>query len=325
MDALSMKLSQIAVELPTAGNVAKSNVIFPFRQIATRQVSQGVPSGLKELDAIIGNFGFGEYSLITGFSGGGKSLTTMHTAKNAALLGFKSTFLSLEEPAENVTQRLYADVFNISYSDLHKGRVMLMDLEQRLNNLDDVQKQLVQNIAIVGLHDHGAVSYKVMQHELEKLADMGHATDLVIADQLENMVPVHTTKTMSGWEKLETCGKEFNDLTHMKIRDTKPFAGILVHQVNGKLKETFTREDLAGFKGLDKPADNMFGIGRANQMIEEVNLFSLKCRHSKNFAIKYQVDFEHMRYKEKLSFKQYEKPKEEQQAQVNPMLQWTTS
>lgn len=319
LDELTKKLNQIAVELDVSTGNGVSHVINPVDQIIRKPITTRISSGLRELDKVHGGWGYGEYYLMLGYPGGGKSLSGIHYVKSAALQGFKSVYFTLEEPYYDVVQRLYADIFDIDYSALHKGQANF-ELEEAMRKLDPVKKALLSNIRFIDLRDKAPCSVKILQFELEKLADSGFLVDVVVTDQMDYLTS-YQDSSLTGWELYNKVNFEYDLFTHTKIGGEKPFVGILNHQVNGKLKEFFTREDINGLKSMDKPTDGCFGYGRANQMSDEINLFSLKSRHSKNFAIKYKVDFAHMRYVEKISFQEMNQVEELVTPTQNPMTQ----
>lgn len=309
IDTLKDRLNQIAVELNVQSSENQCEVISPFERIVRKSIVDRIPIGLEEIDAAVGGIGFGEFAIVLGYSGGGKSALMCHTAKHAAQLGYKPLILSLEEPAVDICNRFYASVFEIDYTKLHHGKALL-ELEDAFAYMNEMEKKQLENILVDDVRALAPASVIDLIGRLEYLAS-GKDRDpfipnIVFVDQMDYLSAID--RSLTGWEMYSKVAFEFDmEFSQYKIQDTYPFAAWLNHQVGGKLKPTFTRQEIQGFKAIDKPADLVMGIGKSDPKDEWVNIFSLKSRHSKNFEVKYKTDLSHMKFLDRLSFRETDK------------------
>ena len=298
VERLITEFSKLAIEFESRVDVkGESTVINPFQKLVKKKSHSGLMTGFSGIDTMTGGIGLGTYNLLMGYSGCGKTALTTNILKHWALSGIPAVFFSLEEPGDDITQRVYSQTFRIPYTSLYKG-ASDFELEQAFRDMDEMMREVyMKNMRIIDARDESPISYIKLQNKLEDLAQTeGFVASGVIVDQLEFIEPVF--KCDSAWQKEDQCSKEMDALSHYKIGSKAGFGLIVNHQAKGKVSKTFTREQISGFKGIIKPADNAFGIGRVDERSDEFCAFSLKTRHSKGFEVDMVGDLEFMTFKE---------------------------
>jgi RecA-family ATPase len=237
-----------------------------------------------------------ELGLILGHSGSGKTAMGIYSALQNAKQFRNVLYLSLEEPGENICQRLYSNVFRIPYTDLHKGNAFAQkDLNAAWPNIPARDRRALQHLRVHDLRDAAPVTAKYIKNYLDKLyQEQGYHPDLVYIDQMDYMSTGE--KYDSAWQKYEKVAFEVKDLTNHLIGGQHMFSVWMLHQAGGKMTKSYTNADITGFKGVIKPADMVLAIGRDSAQDSIVSIFSLKSRHAKNFKFDYLAELEFMNF-----------------------------
>ena len=222
-------------------------------------------------------------------------------AVKMAMVGRKVVYLSLEEAYEDICNRLYSSVYKVSYTSLHSGSAY-MELEQKFNSLEDLdadrKRLLTENLCVIGLKDKTPMNTLQIFKELEnKYEETGFIPDIVELDQMQFLTPQSTTKGEQAWTMESRVSRECDQLSHRQIGG-QHFGLLVNHQARGKLKKTFSSEDISGFKGIMQPTDLVMGIGREGPMSVDFEVFSLKSRHSNNFSVPLVGNLEFMEFLE---------------------------
>ena len=294
---LQKELSKLAIDFPEleSDTATKSILTNPFDVAVVKEAFLGVRLGFPTLDAITGGIGLGEYVLLLGFSGCGKSLMGTNIVRNIGKAGRRVLFLSAEEEAPDIFQRIYAQQFRINYSELHQGRIPKDKLQALIDNIEpEILETLRKNIKIVDLKAEAPINTNKIKAKLEQFAKEGFIPELVIIDQLEFLEVNEKLANEPAWKAEDRKSDECDLLSHHLIAGEHKFGLIVLHQVNGNPKRTFNRTDIAGFKGIINPADTVLGIGRENVTSDEFCIFTLKSRHSKNFELDFFGELEYM-------------------------------
>jgi hypothetical protein len=296
-DLMYQNMQSLMVDLHTDEFAAAAVKIHPFAApvFKTHQELMGV--GLQELDERMHGLGLGEYGIIVGFSGGGKTVLGCNIVSNNASVGFPSQFISLEADEVEISQRFYSKFFEIPYSELHKGGANIQ-LEEAFKDpaLESRRQNLARNLSLIGLKGQTPITadqvYQVMVNNYETT---GFAPMVVVLDQLQFVEPRAIQKGMKDWEIEKRVSAELDELSHKTIGGQK-FCLWVLHQAKGKLKRCFSRDDIDGFKGVIHKPDLVMGIGRDSEKTNECDIFSLKVRHCPDFNITYNTDFQYMRF-----------------------------
>jgi len=101
-----------------------------------------VPCGLHTIDGpMCGGHGIGEYGIICGITGLGKTTLGINMCWGAARLGHNAAMATLELPESKIMDRLYANICNIPYSRIRSGdggdkRAVKQEVEDFMSSYD---------------------------------------------------------------------------------------------------------------------------------------------------------------------------------------------
>jgi len=295
-DELAQALTKIAVDLSADEAYAKASIVNPFQQIIKKSIYQMVGTGLRRLDVSLGGgIGYGEFGLIIGFSGSGKTLMSTLMSKNAAIAGKKSAYFSFEESHEDLANRYYSQVYKIPYGELRSG-AGYSELEEKFNNEYDAdyRRLLIENLRLFAMKGSGHMKPSaILELLIRNYEETGFIPDVVYVDQLQFLEPEKRFKQDQSWGIEKRIAEDFDSVSHQKIGD-RLVAWWLNHQAKGKVKLRFTRDDIDGFKGIIHKPETVIGIGRENERSDDFLIFSLKSRHSKGFELPYKGVLEYM-------------------------------
>jgi len=279
----------------TTGGIREFN---PFDELVLVEQQECLMTGFPAVDMHARGLNYQELGLILGHSGSGKTAMAVFSAIQNAKQFRKVLYLSLEEPAENICNRVYSNIFRISYTDLHKGSSFAkQDLRTAYPNMACRDREAMRNLKIHDLRDATPLTAKYIQNYLDKLyEDTGYHPDLVYIDQMDYLTT--TAKYDAEWQKYAKVAFEVDDLCNHLIGGEHPFSVWLLHQAGGKMTRKFTNAEISGFKGILKPVDMALAIGRDSAQDTVVSIFSLKSRHAKNFQFDYLAELEFMNFEQ---------------------------
>jgi hypothetical protein len=279
----------------STGGVREFN---PFDELVLVEHKESLMTGFPAVDAVARGLNYQEFGLILGHSGSGKTAMAAFSAIQNAKQFRKVLYLSLEEPAENICNRVYSNIFRIPYTDLHKGSTFAkQDLRTAWDNISPRDKQALRNLKIHDLRDATPLTARYIQNYLDKLyEDTGYHPDIVYIDQMDYLTT--TEKYDAEWQKYAKVSFEVDDLCNHLIGGEHMFSVWLLHQASGKMTRKFTNGEISGFKGILKPTDMALAIGRDSSQDKIVSIFSLKSRHAKNFQFDYLAELEFMNFEQ---------------------------
>lgn len=271
----------------------------PFQDLVTVEQKESLGTGFIAIDSKARGLNYQEFGLILGHSGSGKTAMAIYSALQNAKRYRKVLYLSLEEPAENICNRVYSNMFRIPYTDLHKGCPFAkQELTEAFKNMSAVDKLACSNLKILDMRDVTPLTAQYIQNFLDKkYEDEGYHPDLVYIDQMDYLST--NAKYDAEWQKYNKVAFEVDDLSNHLIGGMHPFSIWLLHQAGGKMTKQFTNAEISGFKGILKPVDMALAIGRDSAQSDIVNIFSLKSRHAKNFQCEHFAELEYMNFEQK--------------------------
>ncbi|RTL07783.1 hypothetical protein EKK58_01160 [Candidatus Dependentiae bacterium] len=277
--------------------------VSPFEKILKKDVLSMISTGFTKLDAALGGgLGYREFGIIIGHSGGGKTAMGTSIARGAAMSGKKVIYCSMEEQKEDIANRMYADVFEVDYTSLHNGSGY-MTLEQKVAEYTDARRMqlLKDNLRVLNLKGMTPMKSRALKQLVDEYAvKNGFMFDLLVVDQLQFMEPEEVRAGEQDWQREGRVAKELDEMSHQPIGDTQHhFAMWVLHQAKGKVKIYFTTDEIAGFKGIVHKPETVLGIGRDGPTSQDFEIFSMKCRHAKNFRQPMFGDLSFMRFIEK--------------------------
>ena len=293
--ALTTQLNQIKFQIDTATSSDGVKVYYPFRDLIFKTQSRLIGTQITKLDDKIKGLLLGEYALLVGFSGGGKSTVGTNIVCNCAEIGMNSSYISCEETHDNMAQRFYSKAYRIPYAAL-RGGTANYELEAKKAEYEAKMGNNLANclnlISVKGVTDITPdFLHSKLVHQFE---ETGFVPTIVMLDQMQFISPNTTLRRSAGaWEVEKLVSAELDELSHKTVGG-RNFILWVQHQARGKLKKRFTREDIDGFKGIIHKADLAIGLGKDDIHSNEIDLFSLKVRHTGEFGITIRANFEFM-------------------------------
>jgi len=292
VSAASKLIGNIDLRRTTGGIKA----FCPVEELVFVEQKDSLSTGFGAIDLVAKGLNYQEYGIILGHSGSGKTAMGTYSAVQNARQYRKVLYLSLEEPAQNICNRVYSNLYRIPYTDLHKGNVFAQnDLRIAHTNMDHDEKVAMTNLRIHDLRDAAPVTAQYIQNYLDKLyEEKGWHPDLVYIDQMDYLTT--NTKYDAEWQKYSKVAFEVDALCDHLIGGKHMFSVWLLHQAGGKMTRKFSNSEISGFKGILRPADMVLAIGRDSPQDSIVSIFSIKSRHAKNFQFDYRAELEFMNF-----------------------------
>lgn len=292
---LVVDVAKINHELSTDSWINDAEKVYPFAKLVEKPIFSMIPTGYVTLDTILGGgLGYGEYGLLIGHSGAGKTALAVNLAYNAVLLGKKAVYFSIEDTVHNIVNRFYSRAYKLSYTSLHNGSGN-MELNSKWGELEQLtQEALEKNLIVDSLVNAGFMNCDQLYTRLTShYEEDGFIPDLVIVDQFQFIRPIVGNPSENAWDVDRIASEELDQLSHKTVAN-KNFGLWVLHQAKGSPKARYTSNDLQGFKGIIQKADNVFCLGREKLTSDECCIFSVKCRHAKNFELKFKAELEFM-------------------------------
>jgi hypothetical protein len=225
-------------------------------------------------DKLLPELPSGGIGLLVGHSGTGKTSYASFIAVQHALAGLKVLYLSLEEPGGNIVDRMYAQEFGVSYSDLHRGTGSAQsELQAAFAKGASRKTILAKNLKIEDLSGRHSQLHEVCD-AIASWQTKGFEPDLVVIDQLE-FIGVEAEELSDDSE----CGSDTTTAAQSAVlgkalpaatllRDAmgeRPFVTWVLHQVMGDCQIDFTENDVSGSSEVTAPFDRVLAIGRARR------------------------------------------------------------
>ena len=296
VSTLTTELTRMNFELSRDSDNNKPRIINPFAKIIYKTKTSLIGTELSKLDEKIGGLLSGEYALLIGFSGGCKSTLGVNIIGASAESGTPATYISCEEHEEELAQRFYARAFRIKYKSLREGHANY-ELEAKFSqDLINAKRDFAaKNLCLIGMKGITGITPNFLYEALNQhFEETGFIPKIVMVDQMQFIDPNdEQRKSVQRWEVEKVVAAELDELSHRPIGG-KNFVLWVQHQAKGKLKASFSREEIDGFKGIIHKTDLTLGIGREHERSNQVNLFSLKCRHCADFTLKLRAELEYM-------------------------------
>lgn len=150
---------------------------------------QGVPTGFKTLDFILGGLNLTDFIVLAARPSMGKTALALGIAQNASLKNAKRVgFLSLEMSKEQLVDRMFASLLGVDSWKLKKGR--LTDTE--FSRMGEVMDHLAK--AELFIDDSVGSSVVEVRAKARRL-QMEHGLDLLVIDYLQLM----SCESKSSW------------------------------------------------------------------------------------------------------------------------------
>ena len=273
-DNFCLKINKMSRKIKIAGlNLPSLNTIGDYERILSehkyraqhKELFKKIPTGLKWFDRTLnGGLSLGEYYLLMGYTGRGKSFIGTQCAYFAAFKGFNVAIANLEMTNKKAMNRLYSRITAISYERFYDPWKMTE------NNYEDWHRAMSDWKSDCGQIEILPFEKPPTVDDISaKLSELNKQTDLLIIDQITNM---------SGkleWQELESIAKEIEFLAKSWDNE-RGLAVITFGQVkaNTIYNKYLNVGDFAYGKGVCEHATAVAYLSQTKEDIEE-NLIRL--------------------------------------------------
>ena len=248
------------------------------RDLYFRRLAMNIP--FKLINSHIGGISNGDFMLIIGRLGTGKSTIAQHIAKAIWLEGKRILFISAEMLGLDVFSRIDAMVGRFNPLELRKGKTPLMA---------DVLKKVHAKVA----GEDGEIiipkSRLMTPNQIAAFAK-NLDVDLIIVDGAYLLQPSEGRFT-SKWEKVATVS---NELKQMALELDLPLIATAQIKRGASGDEGYSPEDIALSDALGQDSDFVLAVFPNPTMKEELELQLIKNRYGSNCATKVRIEFETM-------------------------------
>jgi replicative DNA helicase len=141
------------------------------------QSLSGLPTGWHKLDSVIGGWNKSDMVIIAGRPGSGKTAIALSFVRNAAELGAKCLFLSLEMSKEQIAKRYMSLLAEIPQYKLRSGNLNQSEISYLANKI--VTDEVMFHIDDEAIVDIQTIKSKVKIHKAK------HGLNLLVIDYLQ--------------------------------------------------------------------------------------------------------------------------------------------
>ncbi len=286
-----------------------------IKRVASGVQAMGVPTGISPLDEHFLGFRPGDYGIISGRPGEGKTTVALFMAFNAFMNNYKVSYVTLEMPREQLFEKLDALATGITINKIKK-----MDLSDEELNIYKIKAAEVKEMeGDFRIHDRTGVCTPTT---IEAILTQDEP-DILYLD------PIYLMKTddkKRGWEGIKDNSNQIKALA-MKYR--VPI--VILSQINRNGQESIdlgnalTVADLSFSDSLGQDADHAFVLtGNAKTRYHKAKRFtSVKLRGAseKDIAIKWDPTTNFIEYL--CEYSQLSTPAMESQAIVQAQQNYT--
>lgn len=248
---------------------------------AVGESPMGVPTGIPQLDEHFMGFRPGDYGVIAGRTGEGKTTLALFMAFSAFMAGFKVSYVTLEMPREQLFEKLDALATRIPIKKIK--RLNLTDEE--LVRYQERAQEISAHEKDINVHDRtGACTTTTIEAILTQ-----DEPDILFIDSIYLMRSLEKTK---GWEGLKVIS---NELKALAMKYKKPI--IVLSQVNRsgeeaiKIGELPTLGNLSYADSIGQDADHVLVItsNARTRFFKAKRLTTMKLRgeSEKDIAVKW--------------------------------------
>ncbi len=223
----------------------------------------GVPTGLHDVDKILGGLQKSDLLIIAGRPGTGKSGFLLSVAKNAALLHKKRVALfSMEMSNEQLAQRLIAQETGIDTQKIRTGKLEANDWNKFVRAIE------IYSDTSIFLDDTPAITPLQLRTKCRRL-EMEHGLDLVLVDYLQLMSgDIHTDNRV---QEVSNISRNLKVLAK-ELEVPVLAAAQLSRAVEQRTDKRPVLSDLRESGSLEQDADIVMFIHRPNMPDKETQI-----------------------------------------------------
>ena len=224
--------------------------------------------GLTRLDGLVGGFHAGDFIVVAGRPGMGKSVLLNHVCKAAAMDGAPAIQFSLEMPRAQNLQRLIADIDYdeypadpLHYTWFRKGALRAEQLDRAARAGMRLRQLPIE------IHDNSGVTVHEIAAVAERFAAKQKRMGIVAVDYLQIVQP---TDRYAG-SKVQEVTEISNGLKTLAKRIGWPVvAGCQLHRgVEGREQKRPRLADLRESGAIEQDADVVLGLFRRGYYVED--------------------------------------------------------
>jgi replicative DNA helicase len=171
---------------------AADRSIVRMQEAMRRRDITGIPTGLRNLDAKLNGLQRGDFIILAGRPGMGKSGLIISSLRQTAERGTNAHLFSLEMSAENVSDRMLSDAcfsahFATPYFDIARGKVSIEQAEAVIEAMRSMAALPIRIDPQGGL-TVGQIAARARRHK-QRLQRDGKTLDLLVVDHLHIIKP----------------------------------------------------------------------------------------------------------------------------------------
>ncbi len=190
LDAIATRRSSQHIISLSVGSAAEQSISRMQSAMANQGKITGVTTGIRKLDEKLNGWQRGDFVILAGRPGMGKSGLIISSARQSAEKGANVILFSLEMSAESVTDRMLTDTIYrvrnpIAYFDLARGNVSNEQAEVIIEAQQEFRRLSIK-IDPQGALTASQIAARARRHK-QLLERHGRTLDLVIVDHLHIM------------------------------------------------------------------------------------------------------------------------------------------
>jgi replicative DNA helicase len=253
----------------------------------------GVPTGLSEFDKIYGGIYPGEFGVVIGSPGRGKSILLLNFVIHAAMLNLPVVIVTVEMSKMQMEYRLDSRLTQIRGEKFRKKTLLKKEILQWLRRMKEFKKR--GRIYIIDFPDGvsaNAINLKLRQAE-EYLKTKRY---LLVVDYLNLMLP--NNKVDGGKNSWQVVGAISDDLKKLARKKHIPIWTAAQFSKKGSKQKTAAAEDVGYGAGIAQDADFELGLIQTPEMKEEglLHIICMKGREGHFPIIECYPDFSRMKF-----------------------------
>ena len=243
------------------------------------RIFAGIPTGIKEFDALSGGLMKGEFGIVVAPTGKGKSLALGNFAANAWRDNFNVLIVSLEMTKEQIQYRIDSRITKILHQKFRKGDLEDRDFkiwETKMNRLKKKKKNFME---FVCLH-RGCCALDIEEEAMKIQVKRKQPVDLIIVDYINLMNSNNKRGERRDWKEQTEVAWNLKELS-MDFNGT----GIPIWTANqltdeGQKAKKLETHHLKYARGISEVAPVIIWLNQSidDELQDIMKLWILKCR-----------------------------------------------